>query len=56
MFGDIDHPSFAAAFLGRVLTAAGYAHPSGAVTRVSADALNRFIAEHTVGSIEHHEP
>jgi hypothetical protein len=22
MFGDIDHPSFAAAFLGRVLTAA----------------------------------
>jgi excisionase family DNA binding protein len=28
----------------------------GRLTRVSADTLNRFIAEHTVGAIEHHEP
>ena len=28
----------------------------GRLTRLSADTLNRFIAEHTVGSIEPHEP
>ena len=28
----------------------------GRLTRLSADTLNQFIAEHTVGSIEHREP
>ena len=28
----------------------------GRLTRLSADTLNRFIAEHTIGSIDHHEP